>query len=547
MFGDSVVDVKHCMNPQSGKVTPRTWAMLGTGALCLLVSAVAFYVSVRTAAYNKAALDYWTHVANKPVHSFRPAMLSTGYDWLAFGGLALGLVTVVASLVRMRREKQDPFYRVGTAPDVHQALEGAPSPSFPLIAPKGDDFVFNFGVGMTGEAMIDGKSVPLAELAASGRAQPSTTAVGAFELPIPMKGRIRANIGKTSFLVSGVAKPAQQTAPLMQGLESRTLSYFAGSLGAHLALVLFLSYVPIDEGTASFDLASLEPTDIRSSSTEKTDFTPEKEEVADAGGGGPEASGRSMELDEGTAGTTKSNRIDSHMRMKQTAEEAQLARVQAIEEARQAGILGSSALASGAAFASLTAQSNISSGFDDADVYGAIFGAEGEGMGNFGYGRSGFGPGGGCSQPPCGIIGTPTGYGKIGLGKYPGSGWDGGLGGRPGMKRHTAAVPQPVVGQPNAVGGLDKTIIRRYIKRNVDKIAYCYEKQLLAHPGIEGTVSIQFFISPDGSVKSSNGAGFDGEVASCVAGVVSAIEFPRPDGGGGVQVNYPFTFHASGN
>jgi hypothetical protein len=168
-------------------------------------------------------------------------------------------------------------------------------------------------------------------------------------------------------------------------------------------------------------------------------------------------------------------------------------------------------------------------------------------MGNFGYGRSGFGLGGGCSQPPCGIIGTPTGYGKIGLGKFSGSGWDGGLGGRPGMKRHTAQVPHPTLGRATAVGGLDKAIIRRYIKRNVEKIAYCYEKQLLAHPGIEGTVSIQFFISPDGSVKSSNGTGFDGEVASCVAGVVSAIEFPRPDGGGGVQVNYPFTFHASGN
>jgi outer membrane biosynthesis protein TonB len=114
------------------------------------------------------------------------------------------------------------------------------------------------------------------------------------------------------------------------------------------------------------------------------------------------------------------------------------------------------------------------------------------------------------------------------------------------MKRHTPAVPQPVVGQPTAVGGLDKTIIRRYIKRNVEKIAYCYEKQLLAHPGIEGTVTIQFFISPDGSVKTSNGAGFDNEVSNCVAGVVSAIQFPRPDGGGGVQVNYPFTFHASG-
>ena len=27
-----------------------------------------------------------------------------------------------------------------------------------------------------------------------------------------------------------------------------------------------------------------------------------------------------------------------------------------------------------------------------------------------------------------------------------------------------------------------------------------------------------------------------------VAGVIKNIEFPKPKGGGGVQVNYPFTF-----
>ena len=60
LLGDSVVDVKHCMNPQSGKLTPRTWAMLAAGSVCLLMSAIAFVVSVQTAAYNKAGLDYWT-------------------------------------------------------------------------------------------------------------------------------------------------------------------------------------------------------------------------------------------------------------------------------------------------------------------------------------------------------------------------------------------------------------------------------------------------------------------------------------------------------
>jgi hypothetical protein len=548
MLGDSVVDVKHCMDPHGGKVTPRTWGMLATGALCLLLSAGAFIVSVKTAAYNHGAQDYWTNVAHKPQGSFRGVVLSGAYDWLAFGGFLLGLVTIAVGLYRARKEKQDPTYKIGTASDVRMAVQGAPAPSFPLVAPKGDDFVFNYGVGMTGDLVVDGKATPLAELAAAGHARPSTSAVGAFELPIPTNGRIRAAIGLTSFQVTTVAKPAAASNPMF-AMSSRTLSYFAGSLGAHLGLVLLLSAIPMDDGAASFDLAALEPTDIKSSNQMKDDdVPPTPDDVADATGAGKDASGKSMELDEGQAGTTKSTRQDSHMRIKNNNVEDQIAQAQRdVEMARNAGILGSELLRDGELFSNLASQSEISSGPDSSNVWGAIYGAEGEGYGTFGFGRHGFGPGGGCYGGDCGIIGTPTGYGKIGLGKFPGSGWDGGTGGPPGMKRHKSTVPGPVIGEAKAVGGLDKSIIRRYIKRNIDKISYCYEKQLLAHPEIEGTIKIQFFISPDGSVTSSNGDGFNGEVAGCVAGVIKNIEFPRPDGGGGVTVNYPFTFHAAGS
>ena len=57
----------------------------------------------------------------------------------------------------------------------------------------------------------------------------------------------------------------------------------------------------------------------------------------------------------------------------------------------------------------------------------------------------------------------------------------------------------------------------------------------------------QFFISPTGTVTTSTASGLDGAVASCVAGVIKNIEFPKPKGGGGVQVkSYPFEFRPSG-
>jgi hypothetical protein len=137
-----------------------------------------------------------------------------------------------------------------------------------------------------------------------------------------------------------------------------------------------------------------------------------------------------------------------------------------------------------------------------------------------------------------GIIGVGGGYGGgDGFGDDPDRG---------GMRGRAADVPQVRIGQPVATGDLDKAIIRRYIKRNLQKITYCYEKILLAKPEIEGTVNVQFFITPNGAVESASANGVDAEVSSCVAEVIKQIQFPKPKGGGGVQVNYPFTFRPSG-
>jgi hypothetical protein len=546
MLGDSVVDVKHCTDPKAGKVTTKTWGLAAAGLACVLFSTAAFVSSVNTAARNKGRFDYWTQVAKKPAGAFRAEQLSFGYDWVAFGGMALGVGALAGALLRSRRERRSPYYKIGTAPDVTLPITGAPTESFPLVAPRGDDFVLNFGAGMTGEMMVNGRSVPFAELAASGHARPSTAIAGAFELPIPMNSKIKATVGQTSFLVAGVVKPREQVSPLFASLESKTMAYFAGSLAAHLGLVLLLAQMPIDGGSAAIDLAAMEPTSLSGDNKMNEDVPPEEQDQEHGGGGKEAAAAATMELDEGAAGTTKSNRTDSHIRIKDNNADPQVARLQAIEEARTAGVLGSVSLQSGDYFASLTSTGNLSSGFDPTNTYGALFGADGEGAGYFGYGRSGFGAGGGC--PPgnqCGIIGTPGGYGKIGLGKFGRDGYAGLGNGGTGIRRHNPGVPTPRIGEAKAGPGYDKQIIRRYIRRNIQKIAYCYEKELLAKPELSGTVTVQFFIAPNGTVATSTGSGVDPNVANCVADVVKAIEFPKPDSGG-VQVSYPFIVRPSG-
>jgi hypothetical protein len=105
-----------------------------------------------------------------------------------------------------------------------------------------------------------------------------------------------------------------------------------------------------------------------------------------------------------------------------------------------------------------------------------------------------------------------------------------------------ASGPLVALGQPGVQGDLDKAIIRRYIKRNIDKIQHCYEKQLLADPWLAGMVRTQFTIGGDGKVTSSTGAGIAADLASCVAAVIQHIEFPKPTGNGVVKVSYPFVF-----
>jgi len=155
----------------------------------------------------------------------------------------------------------------------------------------------------------------------------------------------------------------------------------------------------------------------------------------------------------------------------------------------------------GGAFAALTGTGDISSGFDDTNIYGGLLGND---------------PGGGTGG---------TGWGGIGTGT---------LGSKP-------KGPKVSIGQPNATGDLDKVIIRRYIKRNIQKFAYCYEKELLAKPGLKGKLDSEFTIEADGTVSSVTASGVDTEVANCVASVIKAIEFPKPKSGV-VSVKYPFTF-----
>ena len=272
---------------------------------------------------------------------------------------------------------------------------------------------------------------------------------------------------------------------------------------------------------------------------------PVPEQITESGTGGANARlpDAQMKLPPGEAGNPEV-RVAGHMEIKHRDDEPKLSndklRDKVIEDAIREGILGSGTLIS--SIKVLGATSDYASGFNTQDINGSIYGAEGEGHGMFGGGVIGLGGGGGCTQEPCGTIGTRPGYGKISLGPLKGPYGIGNFGGVPLPPRSPVT---PILRDPVIKGATyDRSIVRRYIRRHLNEISFCYEKQLLAHPNLGGDVKMTFFIAPTGVVQSSSGDGFDGEVTSCLAGVIKTIEFPPPGADGGVQVNYPFHFHA---
>lgn len=100
-------------------------------------------------------------------------------------------------------------------------------------------------------------------------------------------------------------------------------------------------------------------------------------------------------------------------------------------------------------------------------------------------------------------------------------------------------------GQPVSLGTMDKAEIDATIKRNMNQIRYCYQRELTKHPDLQGKVVIKFVIAPDGTVRSAeikSSTMGSPEVEDCLTGRFMRFVFPEPRGGGIVIVSYPFIF-----
>lgn len=162
----------------------------------------------------------------------------------------------------------------------------------------------------------------------------------------------------------------------------------------------------------------------------------------------------------------------------------------------------------------------------------------GDAQGVGGLGSRGSGSGGGGTGLGLGGLGTKGGgRGRGGYGSID-------LGGR--GKDSTRVIP----GKTTVIGGLDKDVIMKVIKRHQNEIKFCYEQELQKNPSLGGKVAIAWTIDPSGGVSEANvteSSIDNANVESCIVQRVRRWKFPEPAGGGVVNVTFPWIFKAAGD
>ena len=99
------------------------------------------------------------------------------------------------------------------------------------------------------------------------------------------------------------------------------------------------------------------------------------------------------------------------------------------------------------------------------------------------------------------------------------------------------------------LGSMDPELLRKILREYIPQFRHCYQQELMGQSEkIKGIIDLNFTISPEGKVAKHNirakDARFSKKGIGCMGQVLSIIDFPRPKGGGVVDVSQPLNFFA---
>jgi len=112
--------------------------------------------------------------------------------------------------------------------------------------------------------------------------------------------------------------------------------------------------------------------------------------------------------------------------------------------------------------------------------------------------------------------------------------------------RNACHPPRVTAAKPRVKGALDKAIISRIVQSRISQAQYCFQRELKAHPRLDGTVVMRFIIGATGRVqhaKVERSTLGNSSAETCLAQMVRQWLFPRCACGGIVLVEQPFAIH----
>ncbi len=395
-----------------------------------------------------------------------------------------------------------------------------PEDGFKMFEWQGSQAVANISEKWSGFLDIGEQRLDFPALIAQGKA--TAAGPGIYQLPIEEGTRLVADLGDDTVIVAKMVPASKKiVASLTDNIDYPFVGIMSFSAFLGLVLGIYLATAPPPPENAVMDIPDrFVELLLQQPEPEQPKRDNKPEANPDAG------EGAKAKKEEGKVGK-KDAKMKQAKGNKVEMEKKQLDK----EIAEDAGVLG--ALRDGGELDGVFGSSNLNS--DLTGGIGGLIGAKGTQIGSGGLGSRGSGLGGGGTAEGLGGLGTKgRGSGSSGYGS---GGGNFGAKGEGGIGR--------IGGDPIILGALDKSLIDAVIKRHMNQIRYCYQRELTKNPSLGGKIVVKFVIAKDGSVsKASIKSSSMGSsaVEGCITGRFMRFQFPEPKGGGIVIVSYPFIF-----
>ncbi len=95
--------------------------------------------------------------------------------------------------------------------------------------------------------------------------------------------------------------------------------------------------------------------------------------------------------------------------------------------------------------------------------------------------------------------------------------------------------------QEKTTGGIEREVIDQRIQQERPNLHNCYSHENKKTPG---KITVDFVINAEGKVEKIDAESTlkNKKVETCVTNIIKNIQFPKPAGGGTVEIKYPFAF-----